>query len=311
MTAVQKKATRASFGEALVQLGADYPQVVVLDADLSKSTKSEGFSKKYPNRFFQMGIQEANMIGVAAGMSFSGKVPFLCSFGAFLSGRFDTIRVTVGYAQANVRLIGTHAGVGIGEDGCSQMALEDLACMRVLPGMLVLQPADDIETHAMMEYLCRHQGPAYVRLSRQDLPRVHSENYRFEPGKAHTIKEGSDTVVFATGALVGSALEASKELSTKGLNVGVVNVSSIKPIDRASIEKYASQFKTIFTAEDHSVIGGLGAAVSEVTSGLGLACKVVRIGVNDVYGESGTPEDLYRFHKLDGVGVAHTIQSYF
>ena len=166
-------ATRNSFGEAVAKLGEEFKDIVVLDADLSKSTKSESFSKKYPERFFQMGIQEANMIGVAAGLAFAGKIPFLCSFGAFLTGRFDTIRVTIGYADANVRIVGTHSGIGIGEDGYSQMALEDLACMRTLPNMAVLQPADDIEAKAMIRYLIDHKGPAYIRLTRQNVVDVH------------------------------------------------------------------------------------------------------------------------------------------
>ena len=302
------KATRASFGEALKELGREFPQIVVMDADLSKSTMSMHFASEFPERFFQMGIQEANMIGAAAGMAFSGKIPFICSFGAFLTGRFDTIRVTVGYANANVRLIGTHAGVGIGEDGCSQMALEDLACMRTLPGMLVLQPADDIETKSMMRFLVSHQGPAYVRLTRQALANVHPANYQFRPGKSVEVKSGDKSVVFATGGLVGPAVKAAEALEPEGLRVAVVNMSSIKPIDVEAINHWSTRVKHIFTAEDHSILGGLGGAVAEVMAEYGSSARLHRIGVNDVYGESGTPESLYERHGLNATGIAATLR---
>lgn len=306
---VVMKATRASFGEALVELGQEFPQVVVLDADLSKSTKSEGFSKKFPERFFQMGIQEANMIGTAAGLAFSGKVPFLCSFGAFLTGRFDIIRVSVGYANANVRLIGTHAGVGIGEDGCSQMALEDLACMRTLPGMAVLQPADDIETKSMMKELMHHDGPVYIRLTRQDVLPVSPAGYKFKLGRSTQIRNGKDAVVFATGGQVGLAVKAAEMLEAEGLSIGVVNFSSIKPIDREAITSWASKVKWIFTAEDHNILGGLGGAVAEVMAEKPATARLFRIGVQDTYGESGTPEALYEKHGLDTPGIARTLKS--
>ncbi len=302
-------ATRVSFGQSLVEIGKEYKNVVVLDADLSKSTKSESFAKEFPERFFQMGIQEANMIGVSAGLAFSGKIPFLCSFGAFLTGRFDTIRVTVGYAQANVRLVGTHAGVGIGEDGCSQMALEDLACMRTLPQMAVLQPADDIETKAMMRYLVKHQGPCYIRLTRQNVIDVSPKDYKFELGKGVKLKDGKDAVVFGTGGLTGNSLEAAKKLEASGISVAVVNIHSIKPIDRDLILQYANRVRYVFTAEDHSIIGGLGGAVSEVMAEGGATAKLVRIGVKDIYGESGTPEELYAKHGFDIDGIAKTIKT--
>lgn len=303
------KATRASFGEALVTLGAEFPQLVVMDADLSKSTKSEEFSKKFPERFFQMGIQEANMIGAATGMAFSGKVPFICSFGAFLTGRFDIIRVSIGYAQANVRLVGTHSGIGIGEDGYSQMALEDVACMRTLPGMAVLQPADDIETKAMMRYLIDHKGPAYIRLTRQNVPAVHQAGFKFQLGRADQLKDGDQAVVFATGGLVGHALEAANQLQQEGLRVAVVNFGTIKPLDQECVLSWAKKVKHIFTAEDHNIIGGLGGAVAECLASAGASAKLTRIGVHDTYGESGSPEALYQKHGLDTAGVARTIKS--
>ncbi len=303
------QATRNSFGDAVAKLGEEFKEIIVLDADLSKSTKSESFSKKFPERFFQMGIQEANMIGVAAGLAFAGKIPFLCSFGAFLTGRFDTIRVTVGYADANVRLVGTHSGIGIGEDGYSQMALEDLACMRTLPNMAVLQPADDIEAKAMMRYLIDHKGPAYIRLTRQNVIDVHKSDYKFQFGKGDEILAGTDAVVFATGGLTGNTFEAIQKLKSEGLSIGLVNFHSIKPLDKECIVKWSQKVKHIITAEDHNILGGLGGAVAEVLAEQGAGAKLYRIGVRDTYGESGTPEALYEKHGLDVTGIARTLKS--
>jgi transketolase len=215
----------------------------------------------------------------------------------------------VGYAQANVRLVGTHAGVGIGDDGMSQMALEDLACMRTIPDFAVLQPADDIETKAMMRYLIDHKGPAYIRLTRQNVIDVHKAGYKFQFGKADLIRDGKDAVVFATGGLTGNALEAIENLSKEGLGVALVNIHSIKPIDKEAIQNWAGKVKHIFTAEDHNIIGGLGGAVAEVMAEAGSSAKLHRIGVRDVYGESGTPEDLYEKHALNPAGIARTIKS--
>jgi transketolase len=303
------KATRASFGEALVDLASEFKNIVVLDADLSKSTKSDGFAKKFPERFFQMGISEANMIGVSAGLAFSGKIPFCCSFGCFLTGRFDTIRVSVGYSGANVRLVGTHAGVGIGEDGCSQMALEDIACLRSLPGMAVLQPADDIETKQMMRFLALHKGPAYLRLTRQNLDPVNDSTYHFKFGRGVELKSGTDAIVFATGGLVANSLNAAKLLEKEGKSVGVVNIHTIKPLDVELVARLSKNVKNVFTAEDHNIIGGLGSAVAEVLAQHGLATKLTRLGVHDTYGESGTPESLYEKHALDIPGLARSIKS--
>jgi transketolase len=279
------KATRASFGEALVELGAEFKNIVVLDADLSKSTKSEGFAKKYPERFFQMGIAEANMIGVAAGMAFTGKVPFLCSFGCFLTGRFDTIRVSVGYSNANVRLVGTHAGIGIGED--------------------------DIETKQMMRFLATHEGPVYLRLTRQNLEPVNKSDYKFQYGRGVELKSGTDAIVFATGGVVAHSLNAAHMLEKEGKSVGVVNIHTIKPLDVELVARLSKNVKNIFTAEDHNVIGGLGSAVAEVLAEQGLAAgsRLTRLGVQDTYGESGTPESLYKKHGLDADGLARSIKS--
>lgn len=302
------KASRQSFGEALVELGKEFPQIVVLDADLSKSTKSEGFAKAFPDRFFQMGIQEANMVGVASGLAASGKIPFLCSFACFLTGRFDVIRLSAGYSNANMRLVGTHSGIGIGEDGYSQMGLEDIACMRSIPGMAVLQPADDIETKSIMKYLVRHQGPVYLRLTRQNLDEVHKADFQFQLGKANQLKAGTQAVVFATGGLVGPVLKAAQEVEKDGLSVAVLNFSSLKPIDRESILSWGRKVKTVFTAEDHSTIGGLGSAVAETLSELSQHGRLVRIGVPDVFGESGTPEALYEKHGFHVAGIVRTLR---
>ncbi len=303
------KATRASFGEALAEMGDEFKNVVALDADLSKSTKSDMFAKKFPQRFFQMGISEANMIGVAAGLSFSGKVPFLCSFGCFLTGRFDTIRVSVGYSQANVRLVGTHAGIGIGEDGYSQMALEDISCMRSLPGMAVLQPADDIETKQMVRYLAKHQGPVYLRLTRQNLEVVNGPAYQFRFGRGVVLREGKQAVIFSTGGVVAHSLTAAKALESEGFSISVVNIHTIKPLDVELVLKCAKLSKHVFTAEDHNVIGGLGSAVCEVVAQNGLGVPVTRLGVQDTYGESGSPEALYEKHGLNAHGLARSMKS--
>ena len=304
------KSTRVSFGEALLGLGGEFPDIVVLDADLSKSTQSAMFASKFPERFFQMGIQEANMIGVASGMALDGKVPFLCSFGAFLTGRFDTIRVTVGYGEANIRLVGTHAGIGIGEDGTTQMALEDLACMQVIPGMSVFSPADDVETKALMRYLVCHKGPVYLRLTRQKVPCVFGESYKFRYGKFVELKKGRDAVLFATGHQTGLGLEAANLLEEEGISLAVMNACTIKPIDREAIRGWIGRVPLVFTAEDHNVVGGLGSSVANVMAENVSQAKLVKIGVPDVFGESGCPSALYEKYGLDVIGIARTVKSH-
>ncbi len=294
-----QKASRAAFGEALVHVGEKHPEVVVLDADLSVSTKSVGFAKKFPDRFFQMGIAEANMIGTAAGLALSGKTPFLCSFGCFVTGRFETIRISIAYNQVNARIIGTHAGLGIGEDGYSQMALEDIALMRSLPGMGVLQPGDPIETKKMTQYLAsHHKGPVYVRLTRQNLVTLFSEDYEFEYGKGVILKEGKDIAFFATGGALYNSYAASEKLEKEGITSTVINIHTLKPIDEDLIVQVAKSHKRLLTVEDHNIIGGLGSAVSEVLSENGIGTPLLRIGVEDIYGESGTAEDLYEKYGL-------------
>lgn len=300
------KATRDSFGEAIKKLGAENPKIVVLDADLSVSTKSVTFAKAYPDRFFQMGIAEQNMVGTAAGLSFTGLVPFCCSFGAFVAGRYETIRVSVGYSKANVKIVGTHAGVGIGEDGATQMGLEDINVMRGLPGMTVLQPSDDLSTQAAVRWAASYDGPVYLRLTRQKLPDLYRSESVFQAGRGIILKEGKDIALIGSGALTSEMLKASEELSD--LNPWVIDIHTIKPIDRALIKRLAASCKWIVTAEDHNVIGGLGTAVSEVLTEIGYGGKLLKIGVQDVYGESGTPEDLYEKFGFTAPKIASRIR---
>jgi transketolase len=303
-------ATRKAFGDALKRLGDKDEKVVVLDADLSKSTMSITFAKAHPTRFFEMGIQEANMLGTAAGLALSGYTPFCCSFACFITGRFDQIKMSVAYSQARVRIVGTHAGVGIGPDGYSQQGLEDLALMRSLPTMLVLQPADDLETAQMVEHLATDGRPAYLRLTRQDLPRVHADSYRFEPGKFPRLVDGEDVALFATGGTVGFAVEAALALHGEGIRARVLNASSIKPVDDEAIESAARECRAgLVTIEDHNVLGGLGGAVAESLTSRHPA-RLLRLGVKDDFGESGEPLGLYEKHGLDAAGIARSVRAF-
>jgi transketolase len=289
---MSEKATRDSFGETVKKLGAEYPQLVVLDADLSVSTKSNHFGKAYPDRFFQMGIAEANMISTAAGLAFTGFIPFCCSFGCFLAGRYETIRVSVGYSRANVKMIGTHAGLGTGEDGYTQMGLEDMNVLRAIPGITLLQPSDDVTTAAAVRYATETQGPFYLRLTRQKLPSLYRSEQIFQAGRGILLKEGGDTLaLIGTGATVSEALKASEELSE--FNPWVIDMHTLKPIDRALIKSLSHSCKWIVTVEDHSIIGGLGTAVAEVLAEEIPRARLLRIGVQDVYGESGDAKSLY------------------
>ncbi|MFL5318116.1 MAG: transketolase family protein [Myxococcaceae bacterium] len=303
------KATRDAFGEALLKCGEKYPNVVALDADLAKSTKSELFAKKFPARFFEMGIAEANMIGTGAGLALAGKVPFICSFACFVTGRYDQIRISVAYSEANVRIVGSHAGIAIGDDGYSQQGLEDIALMRVLPGMAVLQPADDLEAEAMVEFLCTHKGPAFLRTTRQKLERVHADGYKFQFGKLDELRGGgSDAVIFATGGETYFAMQAAEQLAQGGLKVGVVNVPSIKPFDAEHAVRLAKGTKVVVTAEDHMIAGGLGSVVAESLAEAGVGKRLLRIGLRDVFGESGDPAELLAKFKLDSKGIAEQVR---
>jgi transketolase len=302
-------ASRQAFGEALKELGDTDPRIVVLDADLSKSTMSMVFQKAHPDRFFEMGIQEANMLGTASGLALSGRVPFCCSFACFITGRFDQIKMSVAYSNAKVRIVGTHAGVGIGPDGYSQQGLEDIALLRSLPGMLVLQPADESETKQMVRALADDPRPAYLRLTRQDLPAVHSSDYRWEAGVWPTLVDGDDVCIFATGGTVGFAVEAALALHKKGTKARVVNASTLKPVDAAAIERAARECGRLVTVEDHTVMGGLGSAVAEVVVET-TPVPLRRLGVRDVFGESGEPADLYKHHRLDAPGIEADVAAF-
>ncbi len=299
------KATRDSFGETLVALGKENPRIVVLDADLSCSTKSALFAKAYPDRFFQMGIAEANMIGTAAGMSFTGWTPFICSFGAFVTGRYDTIRISIGYSQANVKIVGTHAGLGIGDDGYTQMGLEDVNLMRGLPGMSVLQPSDHATAVAAVKYAANNEGAFYLRLTRQKLPKLHESESVFQFGKGIVLKEGGDIALLASGATVTEALQASETL---GGRCWVADFPTIKPIDRDLIHRISEKCKLIVTVEDHSIIGGLGTAVSEVLAEKGFSGRQLRLGLQDRYGESGEAKDLYEKYGLSASRIVEQIR---
>ena len=300
-------ATRKSFGQALLELGGEYPEIVVLDADLSKSTMSKLFADTYPDRFFEMGIQEANMIGVGAGLALAGKKPFVCSFACFVSGRYDTIRISVAYSRAAVRIVGTHAGIGIGEDGNSQMGLEDLGLMRGLPNMTVIQPADDIETRQAVRWMVENDVPSYIRLTRQNVKDVNGPDYRFRIGRAVELVPGRDVTIMATGGPVFHAVEAAAALKSGGVDAGVVNVHTLKPIDADAIIRYADTVGRIVTVEDHNIIGGLGSAVAEVLAEHGRG-RLTRHGLPDLFGESGSPADLYRKYRLDAPGIAEVVQ---
>jgi transketolase len=302
------KASRAAFGEALVELGAKDPRIVTLDSDLSKSTMTVGFAKKFPDRAFNVGIAEANMIGVAAGLAMTGKIPFAASFACFLVGRFETIRISVAYTNANVKLVGTHVGVAIGEDGYSQMGLEDIACIRALPNIPIIQPGDELETKQVIAFAVEHQGPLYLRLTRQNLEAVSPPGYQFRLGKWARLREGQDVTVIGTGGTVFYALEAAKLLEADGIRAEVINAASIKPLDEEMLVASARRTGHVVTVEDHSVSGGLGGAVSELLAETS-PTPMRRLGVHG-FGESGDQKGLYAKHGLDAAGIAGSVKKF-
>jgi len=302
------KATRAAFGDALREISETHDRVVVVDADLSCSTQTRAFAEAYPDRFFQVGIAEGNMVGVAAGLALGGMVPFAASFACFLAGRFEQIRMSVGYTGANVKLVGTHSGVGIGEDGYSQMGLEDVALMRSLPNMVVVQPADAIEAAKATEFLADYVGPAYFRLTRQSVPDIFDDTYRFEFGQGVELRSGGDLAIVATGGVVAYALEAAERLAKDGIDASVVNMHTIKPIDGVLLRKLAADTGRIMTVEDHGVVGGLGSAVLETLAEV--PGVTVRLHGVRSYGESGTHDDLYARHRLDTDGIVSEAKSF-
>ena len=295
-------ATRKAFGDAILRLGTD-ERIVVLTGDLKNSTHTEDFAAAYPGRFFDAGIAEANMIGVAAGLALSGKIPWACSFSAFITGRQETVRLSVCYNRANVRLVGTHVGIGIGDDGATQMALEDIAAMRAMPNMAIIQPCDEIETHGAVEFLLEHDGPAFLRLMRQGTNPVHDDSYRFEFGKAETLRDGTDIALIATGALVQECLGAATILEQGGITARVLNVHTIQPLDSATVASAARECGAVITAEDHNINGGLGSAVAEAIAEAGVGARLARIGLTS-FGESGDQPELYEKYGLSASKIA-------
>ncbi len=300
-------ATRDAYGEVLAKLGKINGDIVVLDADLSGSTKTKKFSKLFPTRFFNLGISEQDMVGTASGLSLTGKIPFASTFAIFETGRaWEQIRQTVCYSNLNVKLVATHGGITVGEDGASHQSLEDIALMRVLPNMTVIVPADGYETKQAIEAVAEYKGPVYVRLGRAKVPPVMPADYTFRIGKAYVFDYGKDTTLIATGIMVSAALEARNILKAKGIDAGVINMSTIKPLDTEILLKAANKTRLIVTAEEHSIIGGLGSAVSEFLSE-NHPIKVKRIGVRDSFGCSGKPSELLSFFGLTSDDIVKTV----
>lgn len=297
-------ATRDAYGEALAELGAINNQVVVLDADLSKSTKTNDFKKVYPERFFNLGIAEQNLLGTAAGFAAAGKIPFASSFAVFAVGRaYDQIRNSIAYPNLNVKIAATHAGLTVGEDGGSHQMLEDIALMRAVPNMTVIVPADGVETKQVVMAVAEHQGPVYIRLGRPKVPVLLGDDYKFEIGKGVVLKEGTDVTLIGTGIMVSKAMEAAELLAADGISAAVVNISTIKPLDNALITEMAQKTGAVVTAEEHNIYGGLGSAVAEV---LVETCPVpmARVGVEDKFGESGLPDELLEKYGLTAANIA-------
>ena len=299
----EKKATRESYGEALFELGKENKNIVVLDADLSSATKTELFAKEFPDRFFDMGISEQDMISTAAGFATCNRIPYASTFAAFAAGRaYDQIRNSVCYPNLNVKICATHAGVTVGEDGATHQMLEDISMMRTLPNLQVFSPCDDIETKFVIKKISEINGPCYVRLSRLATPVIYDDNEKFEIGKAKQFGNGEDATIFATGVCVSEALKAKEILETKGIYVRVVDIFTIKPIDKETIIRCAKETKKIITIEDHSVIGGLGSSICEVLSEE-YPTKVIRLGIKDLFGKSGDAVELMKCFKIDAQAI--------
>ena len=309
MSDVVKKATRESYGEALTALAEKYPNLVVLDADLAAATKTGIFKKAYPDRFYDCGIAEANMMGVAAGLAAAGMIPFASSFAMFAAGRaYEIVRNSIGYPHLNVKIGATHAGISVGEDGATHQCCEDIALMRTIPGMVVLNPADDTEARAAVEAAIQHDGPVYCRFGRLAVPVINDPaTYKFEIGKGVTLREGSDIAIVATGLMVNEALIAAETLAAEGISARVINIHTIKPLDKEIILKAAAECGKIVTAEEHSIIGGLGSAVAEAVCE-GCPVPVTRIGVNDTFGHSGPAVELLKQFGLSAEHIAETVR---
>ena len=311
MSDVKKIATRDSYGAALVELGKEHDNVVVLDADLAAATKTCVFKKAFPERHIDCGIAEQNMIVAAAGLSTMGLVPFASSFAMFAAGRaFEQVRNSIGYPHLNVKIGATHGGISVGEDGASHQCCEDFALMRSIPGMVVLCPADDVEARAAVKAAYEHEGPVYLRFGRLAIPVFHDEeNFHFEIGKGEVLREGSDVALISTGLMTAEALAAADELAQAGIHARVINLCSIKPLDEELVLKAARECGRIVTCEEHSVIGGLGEAVCAVIAEAGVACRVKRVGVNDEFGHSGPAREVLAQFGLDAAGIVRAAKS--
>ena len=304
---MDKIATRESFGRALEELGMENKKVVVLDADLYNSTKTEYFKEKYPERFINLGIAEADMVGTAAGFATCGKIPYASTFAAFATGRvYDQIRTSIAYPKLNVKICATHAGITVGEDGATHQMLEDINLMRGLPNMVVMSTSDDLETKWAVKEIAKYNGPVYLRLSRFKVPKMYNEKTKFEIGKGIQIGDGKDATIFATGITVNEALEAKEILKEKGLDVRVVDIHTIKPIDKELIIKCAKETNKLISVEDHNIIGGLGTAISEVLTD-NYPKKLIRMGIEDTFGKSGRAEDLMKYYGIDSNSIVEEI----
>lgn len=306
MADVIKKATREAYGDCLVELGAEYPDLVVLDADLAAATKTGKFRKAYPERFFDCGIAESNMMSVAAGLVTTGKKVFASTFAMFAAGRaFEQVRNSIGYPHLSVRIGATHAGISVGEDGATHQCCEDIALMRTIPGMTIINPADAVETSKAMHAVMNYDGPVYFRFGRLAVPVIFDNNYSFEIGKGVQMVEGKDVTIIATGLLVAEAIAAAEQLKNEGISARVIDMATIKPIDRDIIAKAAKETGVIVTAEEHNIIGGLGSAVAEVVCET-VPVPVLRVGVNDVFGKSGPAVELLKIFGLTAENIVAT-----
>ena len=302
-----RKATRESYGETLVELGRENKNVVVLDADVSTATKTNMFAKEFPKRFFDMGIAEANMMGTAAGLATCGKIPFVSTFAVFAAGRsYDQIRCSIAYPKLNVKICATHSGITVGEDGATHQMLEDISMMRTMPNMTVMSVCDDIETKWAVKEISKIEGPVYLRLARMKTSKIYNENQKFEIGKGIQIGEGTDATVFATGVTVEQALIAKKLLEERGINIRVVDIHTIKPIDKELIIKCAKETQKLISIEDHNVIGGLGTAISEVLTDE-YPVKLIRLGIKDTFGKSGKAEKLMEYFEITAKDIIKEI----
>ena len=311
MSEVKKIATRESYGNALAELGNEFPELVVLDADLAGATKTSVFMKAFPERHIDCGIAECNMVGIAAGLATTGKVPFVSSFAMFAAGRaYEQVRNAVGYPKLNVKIGATHAGISVGEDGATHQCNEDIALMRTIPGMVVINPSDDVEAKAAVRAAIEHQGPVYLRFGRMAVPVINDKpDYKFEIGKGVVLREGKDLTIVATGLCVNESLVAAEKLAADGIEAKVINIHTIKPLDEDLIVAAAKETGKVVTVEEHSVIGGLGSAVCDVLSAKA-PTQVLKIGMQDVFGESGPAAQLVKKYELDGEGIYKQIKAF-